>query len=47
MLNTYDNFTLNSIFRPEAFIKKEHALKKVGICNDIPTFKKKSMKASK
>ena len=22
MLNTYDNFTLNSIFRPKAFIKK-------------------------
>ena len=23
---TYDNFTINSIFRPEAFIKKKHAL---------------------
>ena len=22
MLNTYDNFTLNAIFRPKAFIKK-------------------------
>ena len=22
MLNTYDNFTLNSIFRPKAFMKK-------------------------
>ena len=26
MLNTYDNFTLNSIFWPMAFIKKKHAL---------------------
>ena len=26
MLNTYDNLTLNSIFRPKAFIKKKHAL---------------------
>ena len=26
MLNTYDNFTLNSIFRPKALIKKKHAL---------------------
>ena len=26
MLNTYDNFTLNSIFRPKVFIKKKHAL---------------------
>ena len=26
MLNTYDNFTLNSIFRPYAFFKKKHAL---------------------
>ena len=25
-LNTYDNFTLNSLFRPKAFIKKKHAL---------------------
>ena len=23
ILNTYDNFTLNSIFRPKAFIKKK------------------------
>ena len=23
--NAYDNFTLNSIFRPKAFIKKKHA----------------------
>ena len=23
MLNTYDNLTLNSIFRPKAFIKKK------------------------
>ena len=26
MLNTYDNFTINSIFRPKSFIKKKHAL---------------------
>ena len=24
MLNTFDNFTLNSIFLPKAFIKKKH-----------------------
>ena len=25
MLNIYDQFTLSSIFRPKAFIKKKHA----------------------
>ena len=26
MLNVYDKFTLNSMFRPNAFIQKKHAL---------------------
>ena len=36
MLNTYDNFTLNSIFRPKAFIKKKMHFK-INYIVSVPT----------
>ena len=52
MLNTYDTFTLNAIFQPNAFIKKKHALQYQihSLCSTIlylHTFRKELSKSQK
>ena len=38
MLNTYDSFTRNSIFRPKAFIKKKNMHFNINYVVSVPPF---------